>query len=251
MIPEIGHFCLILALCLAVAQAFFGLAGPLSGRHSWTAITRPAATGQFVFVAIAFGFLVHAFVVNDFSVTYVASNSNTELPLMYRISAVWGAHEGSLLLWTLMLSIWTVAVAFFSRHLPEKLANTVLGVLGLVTIGFLWFTLATSNPFDRLIPAALEGRDLNPLLQDPALAIHPPMLYMGYVGFSVAFAFAVAAMLEGRLDAKWARWTRPWTTAAWIFLTIGITLGSWWAYYELGWGGWWFWDPVELSLIHI
>ncbi|UCC14901.1 MAG: heme lyase CcmF/NrfE family subunit [Gammaproteobacteria bacterium] len=245
MIPEIGHFCLILALCLSVAQAFFGLAGPLTGRHSWTAIAKPTATGQFVFVAIAFGFLVHAFVVNDFSVAYVANNSNTELPLIYRISAVWGAHEGSLLLWTLMLSIWTVAVAFFSRRLPENLANMVLGVLGLVTIGFLWFTLATSNPFDRLIPAALEGRDLNPLLQDPALAIHPPMLYMGYVGFSVAFAFAVAAMLEGRLDSKWARWTRPWTTAAWIFLTIGITLGSWWAYYELGWGGWWFWDPVE------
>jgi len=245
MIPEIGHFCLVVALCLAAAQAFFGLAGPLTGRRAWSAVTRPAVTGQFVFTAVAFGFLTYAFIVNDFSVTYVASHSNSELPLMYRVSAVWGAHEGSLLLWVLMLSLWTVAVAFLSRQLPDPVVCKALGVLGLVTVGFLLFTLATSNPFDRLIPAAPDGRDLNPLLQDPALAIHPPMLYMGYVGFSVAFAFAVAAMLEGRLDAAWARWTRPWTIAAWIFLTIGITLGSWWAYYELGWGGWWFWDPVE------
>ena len=245
MYAEIGHFCLILGLCLAVAQSFFGLAGPLSSRPSWMAVARPAAAGQFVFVAIAFGFLVHAFVVNDFSVLYVASHSNSELPLMYRISAVWGAHEGSLLLWALTLSTWTLAVCMFSGKLPQAMASKVIGVLGLVSVGFLLFTLATSNPFERLIPAALDGRDLNPLLQDPGLAIHPPMLYMGYVGFSVAFAFAVAAMLEGKLDAAWARWTRPWTLTAWLFLTLGIALGSWWAYYELGWGGWWFWDPVE------
>jgi cytochrome c-type biogenesis protein CcmF len=245
MVPEIGHFCLVLSLCLAIAQAFFGLAGPLTGRRAWVAVAKPAAAGQFVFLAIAFGFLTHAFIVNDFSVAYVANHSNSALPLMYRVSAVWGAHEGSLLLWALILSMWTVAVAARSRKLPEGLACKVLGVLGMVSIGFLLFTLATSNPFDRLIPAPVDGRDLNPLLQDPGLAIHPPMLYMGYVGFSVAFAFAVAAMIEGRLDTAWARWTRPWTTTAWVFLTIGITLGSWWAYYELGWGGWWFWDPVE------
>ncbi len=245
MVTEVGHFCLVLGLCLAIAQSFFGLAGPLTGRPSWMAVTRPAATGQFVFVAIAFGLLMQAFIVNDFSVLYVASHSNSELPLMYRISAVWGAHEGSLLLWALTLSLWTVAVCAFSRKLPQAMACKVIGVLGLVSVGFLLFTLATSNPFERLIPAALDGRDLNPLLQDPGLAIHPPMLYMGYVGFSVAFAFAVAAMLEGKLDASWARWTRPWTLTAWLFLTLGIALGSWWAYYELGWGGWWFWDPVE------
>jgi len=243
--PEIGHFCLVVALCLAATQAFFGLAGPLSGRRAWTAVTRPAATGQFVFVAIAFGILTHAFLVNDFSVAYVATHSNSALPLMYRVSAVWGAHEGSLLLWVMILAIWTVAVAGLSRRLPNDLVCKALGVLGLVTVGFLLFTLATSNPFERLIPAAADGRDLNPLLQDPGLAIHPPMLYTGYVGFSVAFAFAVSAMLEGKLDSAWARWTRPWTITAWIFLTIGIALGSWWAYYELGWGGWWFWDPVE------
>jgi cytochrome c-type biogenesis protein CcmF len=245
MIPEIGHFFLVVALCLAVAQSLFGLAGPLTGRRAWSAVTRPVVAGQFVFTAAAFGILTYAFIVNDFSVMYVASHSNSELPLMYRISAVWGAHEGSLLLWVLMLSLWTVCVAGMSRNLPDPLVCKALGVLGMVTVGFLLFTLATSNPFERLIPAALDGRDLNPLLQDPGLAIHPPMLYMGYVGFSVAFAFAVAAMLEGRLDSSWARWTRPWTIAAWSFLTVGIALGSWWAYYELGWGGWWFWDPVE------
>jgi cytochrome c-type biogenesis protein CcmF len=245
MIPELGHLCLVLALCLAGAQAFFGLAGPLTNRPAWTAVAKPAAVGQFVFVAIAFGLLTHAFIVNDFSVTYVASHSNSALPLMYRISAVWGAHEGSLLLWVLTLSLWTAAVCGLSRQLPDTVSGKVIGVLGLVSVGFMLFTLATSNPFDRLIPAAADGRDLNPLLQDPGLAIHPPMLYMGYVGFAVAFAFAVAALIEGRLDAQWARWTRPWTTAAWLFLTIGIALGSWWAYYELGWGGWWFWDPVE------
>jgi cytochrome c-type biogenesis protein CcmF len=245
MVPEIGHFCLVLALCLAAAQSFFGLAGSTKNRQSWIAVVRPAALGQFVFTAIAFGFLTNAFIQNDFSILYVASNSNTALPLVYKISAVWGAHEGSLLLWALILSIWTTAVCLLSRNLPVTMSARVLGVLGLISIGFLLFTLATSNPFERLIPAALEGRDLNPLLQDPALAIHPPMLYMGYVGLSVAFAFAVAAMIEGRLDTAWARWTRPWTLMAWMFLTVGIALGSWWAYYELGWGGWWFWDPVE------
>jgi cytochrome c-type biogenesis protein CcmF len=245
MIPELGHFCLVVALCLAAAQSFFGLAGSAERRPSWIAVTRPAAYGNFVFVALAFGFLTHAMIVNDFSVAYVANHSNSELPLIYRVSAVWGAHEGSLLLWGLIIAIWTIAVCALSHNLPANMSARVIGVLGLVSIGFLLFTLATSNPFDRLIPAAVDGRDLNPLLQDPALAIHPPMLYFGYVGFAVAFAFAVAAMLEGRLDSAWARWTRPWTVAAWIFLTIGIALGSWWAYYELGWGGWWFWDPVE------
>jgi cytochrome c-type biogenesis protein CcmF len=245
MIPELGHFCLVIALCLAAAQAFFGLAGSAERRPSWIAVVRPAAVGHFVFVAAAFGFLTHAMIVNDFSVAYVANHSNSQLPLIYRISAVWGAHEGSLLLWALILAVWTIAVCGLSRNLPANLSAKVVGVLGLVSIGFLLFTLATSNPFDRLIPAAIEGRDLNPLLQDPALAIHPPMLYTGYVGFAVAFAFAVAAMLEGRLDSAWARWTRPWTITAWMFLTVGIALGSWWAYYELGWGGWWFWDPVE------
>ena len=186
-----------------------------------------------------------SFVANDFSVLYVAENSNSALPLQYRIAAVWGGHEGSLLLWVLMLNVWTLAVAAFSRHLPLPVIARILAVMGLVSVGFLLFTLITSNPFERLLPAAADGRDLNPLLQDPGMVIHPPMLYMGYVGFSVAFAFAIAALIGGNLDATWARWTRPWTTAAWMFLTIGIALGSWWAYYELGWGGWWFWDPVE------
>ncbi len=245
MITEVGHFALVLALCLATAQAFFGLAGPLTNRPAWTAAARPAAAGQFVFVALSFGLLTHAFLINDFSVAYVANHSNSALPTMYRVAAVWGAHEGSLLLWILVQAVWTLAVCTLSGNLPKDLSAKVIGVLGLVSVGFMLFTLATSNPFDRMFPAPVDGRDLNPLLQDPALAIHPPMLYMGYVGFSVAFAFAVAAMIEGRLDSAWARWTRPWTTMAWVFLTIGIALGSWWAYYELGWGGWWFWDPVE------
>ena len=245
MIPELGMFALVLALLLSAAQAFFGLVGPWLGKPGWSAVARPAVAGQFVFVAMSFGCLVHAFVVNDFSVLYVANNSNTQLPLFYRVTAVWGAHEGSLLLWILILSVWNLAVAAFSRGLPPAFAARVLGVLGLVSTGFVLFTLWTSNPFTRLIPAAPNGASLNPILQDPALAIHPPMLYTGYVGFSVAFAFAVAAMIEGRLDQSWAKWTRPWTIAAWICLTVGITLGSWWAYYELGWGGWWFWDPVE------
>ena len=208
-------------------------------------VARPAVTGQFVFVVMAFACLVYSFVNNDFSVLYVARNSNSHLPLFYRVAALWGAHEGSLLLWILILSIWSVAVAAFSRQLPLSFSSRVLGVMGLISSGFMLFTLWTSNPFQRLMPAAQDGADLNPVLQDFALSIHPPMLYTGYVGFSVAFAFACAAMLEGRLDQAWAKWTRPWTLFAWIFQTIGIALGSWWAYYELGWGGWWFWDPVE------
>ena len=245
MIPELGHFALILALVLAGAQAFFGIFGAARGDARWMAVVRPAVAGQFVLVCTAIGALVHAFVTFDFSVLYVASNSNSALPTFYRVAALWGAHEGSLLLWAWILAAWTLAVAIASRNLPASFASRVMGVLGFVSFGFLLFTVATSNPFERLLPAAADGRDLNPVLQDPALAIHPPMLYMGYVGFSVAFAFACAAMLEGKLDQVWARWTRPWTTMAWAFLSVGIALGSWWAYYELGWGGYWFWDPVE------
>jgi cytochrome c-type biogenesis protein CcmF len=245
MIPELGQFALALALCLALAQGTLPLAGAATGNAAWMAVARPAAQGQFVFVALAFGFLVYSFVANDFSVVNVATNSNSALPLQYRIAATWGSHEGSLLLWVLMLTVWSVAVSVFSRGLPEDMVARVLGVMGLVSVGFLAFTLFTSNPFDRLLPAAPDGRDLNPLLQDAGMIFHPPLLYMGYVGFSVAFAFAIAALLSGRLDATWARWSRPWTTVAWLFLTLGIALGSFWAYYELGWGGWWFWDPVE------
>ncbi len=245
MAPELGIFALILAFVLSLSQAFFGLVGAWRERPSWMAVARPAVTGQFVFVAMAFACLVHAFVTDDFSVAYVASTSNSQLPLFYKVAALWGAHEGSLLLWVLILSLWSLAVAAFSRGLPIGFASRVIGVMGLISAGFMLFTLWTSNPFARLIPAAGDGADLNPVLQDFALAIHPPMLYMGYVGFSVAFAFACAAMLEGRLDQAWAKWTRPWTIFAWMFQTIGIALGSWWAYYELGWGGWWFWDPVE------
>jgi cytochrome c-type biogenesis protein CcmF len=245
MVVELGLFALVLALLLSTAQAFFGIAGPHFGNRRWMDAVRPAAAGQWVFVALSFAVLAYAFFQNDFSVLYVANNSNSALPTFYRFTAVWGAHEGSLLLWALALSSWSIAVAIFSRNLPQTFVSRVLGVLGFVSIGFQAFILFTSNPFERLIPAAMDGQDLNPLLQDPALAIHPPMLYLGYVGFSVAFAFAVAALLEGKLDEKWARWARPWTTVAWMLLTGGIALGSWWAYYELGWGGWWFWDPVE------
>ncbi len=245
MLPEIGHFALILALLLAVAQAFFGIVGPALGRDRWLAAVGPAVTAQFVMVTASMGTLIAAFIGNDFSVAYVAQNSNSALPVVYRVAALWGAHEGSLVLWAWILACWTLAVALLSRQLPPRFAARVLGVLGMVSVGFLLFTLATSNPFERLFPAAPDGRDLNPLLQDPALAAHPPMLYAGYVGFSVAFAFACAAMLEGKFDQTWARWTRPWTTVAWAFLSVGIALGSWWAYYELGWGGYWFWDPVE------
>jgi cytochrome c-type biogenesis protein CcmF len=245
MLPELGHFALILAMLLAALQAFFGIAGPQLARDRWTAATIPALAGQFVMVVTAMLCLTLSFVHNDFSVEYVAQNSNSALPMVYRVSAVWGAHEGSLLLWIFLLSLWTVAVAIGTARLPKRFAARVLGVLGILSLGFMLFTLVTSNPFLRLNPAAPDGRDLNPLLQDPGLVMHPPLLYTGYVGLAVAFAFAAAAMLEGRLDQSWARWTRPWTTSAWAFLTIGIALGSWWAYYELGWGGYWFWDPVE------
>jgi cytochrome c-type biogenesis protein CcmF len=245
MIPEIGQFALVLALLLALVQGTIPLAGAQLGMRGWMALARPVTQGQFAFVAVAAACLVASFVNNDFSVLNVASNSNTQLPLAYRVAASWGSHEGSLLLWVLMLSGWSVAVSLLSRHLPDEMLARVLGVMGLVSVGFLLFMLATSNPFDRLLPPPPDGRDLNPLLQDPGMVIHPPLLYMGYVGFSVAFAFAIAALLGGRLDATWARWSRPWTTAAWCFLTLGIMVGSWWAYYELGWGGWWFWDPVE------
>ncbi len=209
MVPEIGHFALILALLLALTQGFFPLVGAARGRRDWMALARPAARGQFCFVAIAFGCLAWSFMTNDFSVLNVATNSNSQLPLHYRFAATWGSHEGSLLLWVLMLTVWTAAVTWRSSHLPEEMVARVLGVMGLVSVGFLLFLLLTSNPFERLIPAAAEGRDLNPLLQDPGMVIHPPMLYMGYVGFSVAFAFSLAALLSGRLDATWARWSRP------------------------------------------
>ena len=245
MIPEIGQFALILALSLAVCQAVLPLVGAHRGDEAMMGVARTAATGHFVFVGVAFVCLVWAFVNDDFSVLYVANHSQLALPTIYKVSAVWGAHEGSLLLWILILAAWTVAVARFSSGLPEAFAARVIGVLGILSVGFLLFALLTSNPFDRLVPAAVDGGDLNPLLQDPGLAIHPPLLYIGYVGFSVAFAFAIAAMISGDLDRTWAKWTRPWTTLAWVFLTLGIALGSWWAYYELGWGGWWFWDAVE------
>jgi cytochrome c-type biogenesis protein CcmF len=245
MLAEIGHYALILALLASLHQAVFGIVGPARNLQGWMATVRPAVTVQFLTTSLSLAVLVTAFVQNDFSVEYVAANSNSALPVGYRVAAVWGAHEGSLLLWVWILACWTLAVARLSRSLPQAFAARVLGVLGIVSLGFFAFTLFTSNPFMRLDPAAPDGRDLNPLLQDPALAAHPPMLYAGYVGFAVAFAFACAAMLEGRLDQTWARWTRPWTTVAWAFLSVGIALGSWWAYYELGWGGYWFWDPVE------
>ena len=245
MIPELGHFSLILALCLAITLGVVPLVGAFRNDSRLMSLARPLAQGQFLFIAFAFACLVYSFIVSDFSVQNVAANSNTQLPVHYRISASWGSHEGSLLLWVLMLGGWTFAVSLLSKNLPQEVIARVLAVMGLIAVGFLLFMLMTSNPFTRLLPAVAEGRDLNPLLQDPGMIIHPPMLYMGYVGFSVAFAFAVAALLGGKLDATWARWSRPWTTAAWIFLTIGICLGSAWAYYELGWGGWWFWDPVE------
>ena len=245
MLPELGNFALILALCLSLVLATVPMIGSLNNTPGWVALARPAALGQFTFLLISFACLVNAFLTNDFSVLYVAQHGNTQLPTIYKISAVWGAHEGSLLLWALILATWTVAVSLFSRNLPAEVLARVLSVMGMVSIGFISFMLFTSNPFDRVFPVPLEGGDLNPLLQDFGLAIHPPMLYMGYVGLSVAFSFAIAALVGGKLDAAWARWSRPWTLIAWVFLTIGIALGSWWAYYELGWGGWWFWDPVE------
>ncbi len=245
MIPEIGNFVLIIALLLAVLQGMLPIYGAARGNSVLMGTARPIAYGQFIFVAIAFVCLVQSFLSNDFSVLYVAEHSNSHLPSYFRFAALWGGHEGSLLLWTFILTIWTIAVATFSKHLPEEMVARVLGVMGLISVGFLLFMLFTSNPFERLSQIPVDGRDLNPLLQDIGLVIHPPMLYMGYVGFSVAFAFAISALLSGKLDATWARWSRPWTTVAWMFLTLGVMLGSGWAYYELGWGGWWFWDPVE------
>lgn len=245
MLPELGQFALILALLLAAVQTVLPIYGAWRNNAALIAVAKPASAGQAVFVAVSFAILTYAFVAQDFSVAYVAQNSNSQLPWYYRFSAVWGAHEGSLLLWILILNVWTVAVAAFSRRLPDAFVARVLGVLGFVSVGFLLFTLLTSNPFLRHVPALADGNDLNPLLQDFGLIVHPPMLYTGYVGFSVAFAFAIAALLGGNLDVAWVRWARPWTNVAWAFLTLGIALGSWWAYYELGWGGWWFWDPVE------
>jgi cytochrome c-type biogenesis protein CcmF len=245
MIPELGHFALILAFWIALAQGVLPLVGASTGHLAWQSIAKPLTALHFGLALLAFLALMWSFVVNDFSVLYVSQHSNSLLPTVYRMAAVWGGHEGSLLLWAFLLALWSVAVAVFSRSLPLAMSARVLGVLGLISTGFLAFILSTSNPFDRLLPAAVDGRDLNPLLQDVGLIIHPPMLYMGYVGFSVAFAFAIAALLSGRLDAAWARWSRPWTLVAWVFMTFGIGLGSWWAYSELGWGGWWFWDPVE------
>ena len=253
MLPELGQVALILALLVALLQMLLPLTGahppadsPQAARNTyWMSIARPAAYAQLLLVFIAFVILTVAFVSQDFSIKYVADNSNSLLPVAYRYTAVWGGHEGSLLLWTLVLAVWNAAVARFSRGLPERVIARVLGVIGLVSVGFLAFLVFTSNPFVRLLPTPMEGHDLNPLLQDAGMIIHPPMLYIGYVGFVVPFAFSIAALLDGSMDARWLRWTRPWTNVAWGFLTIGIALGSWWAYYELGWGGWWFWDPVE------
>ncbi|MCY4564845.1 MAG: heme lyase CcmF/NrfE family subunit, partial [Gammaproteobacteria bacterium] len=246
MIPELGNFSLVLALVLSAVTGAGGLLGARAGRVRWMRAAASAVSGQLVFVALAFVVLVHAFVTDDFSVAYVAHNSNSLLPWYYKVSAVWGAHEGSFLLWVLIMTVWMTAVALRRRHLPLDFHARALGVMGLLNLGFLSFLVFTSNPFERLLPLSpADGSDLNPLLQDFGLIVHPPMLYAGYVGFSVAFAFAIAALITGRLDSAWARWSRPWTNAAWAFLTLGIALGSWWAYYELGWGGWWFWDPVE------
>ena len=245
MIPELGHVALIIALQLALLQGVLGLAGAAGNRTSWMAMARGAAFGQWLFVAAGFLALVWSFLINDFSVLNVADHSSRQLPVEYRLTAAWGSHEGSFLLWTALMASWTVAVVVLGRRLPTDLHARVIGVMGLLGFSFLAFILFTSNPFMRLHPPPANGNDLNPLLQDPGMIIHPPLLYMGYVGFSVAFAFAVAALLSGRLDAVWARWVRPWTLVAWTFLTLGIMVGSWWAYYELGWGGWWFWDPSE------
>lgn len=246
MIAEIGHFAMILSLGLALLLSVLPLYGAARNNTLLMNSARPLSWGMFGFLAISFFILCYAFYTNDFTIQYVASNSNSQLPWYYRITAVWGAHEGSLLLWVLIQAGWTVAVATFSRGMPQESVARVLAIMGLISVGFLLFIIVTSNPFLRTLPFfPVDGRDLNPLLQDPGLIIHPPMLYMGYVGFSVAFSFAIASLMSGRLDTAWARWSRPWTTAAWLFLTIGIALGSWWAYYELGWGGWWFWDPVE------
>ena len=245
MFPEIGLFSLILALSMSIFQALFSFAGASRNHQNWMKVGIYASLGQSLFTGFSFLCLAYLFYVNDFSVLYVASNSNSALPLQYRLAAMWGGHEGSMLLWTTTLSLWTFAVVLFSQHLPAVFRARLIGTMGLISFGFLVFILFSSSPFDRLIPAAFDGRDLNPLLQDPGMVFHPPVLYMGYVGFTVAFGFAIAALLGGELTPQWARWTRTWTTVAWIFLTVGIAFGSKWAYYELGWGGWWFWDSVE------
>ncbi|MGB2078533.1 MAG: heme lyase CcmF/NrfE family subunit [Vibrio sp.] len=246
MIAELGHFALILAVAMALLLSILPLYGASKNNAVLMGTARPLSWAMFLSLGLSFGALLWAFYTNDFTLKYVATNSNSLLPWYYRLTAVWGAHEGSLLLWVFIQSIWTVSVASFSRGMPQESVARVLAVMGMISVGFLLFIILTSNPFLRVLPFfPIDGRDLNPLLQDPGLIIHPPMLYMGYVGFSVAFSFAIASLMTGRLDTAWARWSRPWTTAAWIFLTIGIALGSWWAYYELGWGGWWFWDPVE------
>ena len=246
MIAELGNYALALSLAIAVLLAIFPLWGAEKGNAQLMALARPMTYGLFIVLSVSFGALFYLFAVNDFSVQYVVNNSNTTLPIYYRLSAVWGSHEGSLLLWIWLLSLWSAAVALFSKRLPQEAAARVLGIMGIISIGFLLFVLFTSNPFARTFPDfPVDGKELNPLLQDIGLIFHPPLLYMGYVGFSVAFAFSIASLMTGKLDTAWARWSRPWTMAAWIFLTLGIVLGSWWAYYELGWGGWWFWDPVE------
>ena len=246
MIAELGNYALALSLAIAILLAIFPLWGAEKGSIQMMSLARPMTYGLFVVLTFSFGALFYLFAVNDFSVQYVVNNSNTTLPIYYRLSAVWGSHEGSLLLWIWLLSLWGAAVALFSKHLPQEATARVLGIMGIISIGFLLFMLFTSNPFNRTFPEfPVDGKELNPLLQDVGLIFHPPLLYMGYVGFSVAFAFAIASLMTGKLDTAWARWSRPWTMAAWVFLTLGIVLGSWWAYYELGWGGWWFWDPVE------
>lgn len=244
-LPELGQFALILALAMACVQALLPLVGSLTRQPLWLAYAQPAVWAQFALLTISFAFLTSSFLLDDFSVAYVANNSNSALPWYYKFSAVWGAHEGSLLLWLWILAGWSFAVSL-SRGLPVEMLSRVLSVLGFISIGMMLFVILTSNPFDRFLPRIpVDGADLNPMLQDPGLIFHPPLLYMGYVGFAVTFAFALASLWAGQLDSAWARWSRPWTTSAWAFLTAGIALGSWWAYYELGWGGWWFWDPVE------
>ncbi|WP_111415544.1 heme lyase CcmF/NrfE family subunit [Billgrantia lactosivorans] len=245
MVAELGNFALVLALCLALAQSVLPLLGARLGDARLMRSARSLAAGQFVFLSLSLAVLAWAFVAGDFTVRYVAGHSSLEQPLIYRLTAVWGGHEGSLLLWVFLLGAWGAAVAGFSQSLPREMLARVLAVLGMVGVGFIAFTLFTSNPFERIVPGPGEGRGMNPLLQDPGMILHPPLLYMGYVGTAVVFAFAMAALLGGRLDPAWARWSRPWTTLAWVFLTLGIAVGAWWAYYELGWGGWWFWDPVE------
>lgn len=246
MIAELGNYTLALALAISILLAVLPLWGAEKQNSTLIALARPMTWAMFLALTVSFGSLFYLFAVNDFTVQYVVNNSNSRLPLQYRLSAVWGAHEGSLLLWVWLLSLWSVGVATFTRKMPEDAVARVLGLMGVIGIGFLMFVIFTSNPFDRTFPNfPIDGKELNPMLQDVGLIFHPPLLYMGYVGFSVAFAFAIASLMTGRLDTAWARWSRPWTMAAWVFLTLGIVLGSWWAYYELGWGGWWFWDPVE------